>query len=187
MPVMQLEIRHALERDRIIYNAVGFALGSGIAALFFRRLTLMIVAAGPPLLAIVFALGALGWLGFSFSDSMQLTFAARDQPGGARGRWRWRRLTNSIFERRDAMSAMSLGRGHRQHVGGTTLQEPRRRDLLSQRSDVVPTRPTRPLQSRHRGRIETNHWRASRLTSATPSRWFRCFKPQKVGICYGSA
>ena len=94
-PVMQLEIRHALERDRILYNAIGFALGCGIAALFFRRLTLMIVAAGPPLLAVVFALGALGWLGFrlnmflnvmtplimviSFSDSMQLTFAVRDQ------------------------------------------------------------------------------------------------------------
>jgi uncharacterized protein len=92
VPVMQLEIRHALERDRILYNAVGFALGCLIAALFFRRLTLMLVAAGPPLLAIVFA---LGWLGFrlnmflnvmtplimviSFSDSMQLTFAARDQ------------------------------------------------------------------------------------------------------------
>jgi predicted RND superfamily exporter protein len=95
VPVMQLEIRHALERDRILYNAVGFALGCVIAALFFRRLTLMIVAAGPPLIAIVVALGALGWLGFrlnmflnvmtplimviSFSDSMQLTFAARDQ------------------------------------------------------------------------------------------------------------
>jgi uncharacterized protein len=95
VPVMQLEIRHALERDRILYNAVGFALGCLIAALFFRRLTLMLVAAGPPLLAIVFALGTLGWLGFrlnmflnvmtplimviSFSDSMQLTFAARDQ------------------------------------------------------------------------------------------------------------
>ena len=95
VPVMQLEIRHALERDRILYNAVGFALGCGIAGLFFRRLSLMLVAAGPPLLAIVFALGALGWLGFrlnmflnvmtplimviSFSDSMQLTFAARDQ------------------------------------------------------------------------------------------------------------
>ena len=24
VPVMQLEIRHALERDRILYNAVGF-------------------------------------------------------------------------------------------------------------------------------------------------------------------
>jgi uncharacterized protein len=95
VPVMQLEIRHALKRDRILYNAVGFALGCAIAAYFFRRVSLVIVAAAPPLLAIVFALGALGWLGFrlnmflnvmtplimviSFSDSMQLTFAARDQ------------------------------------------------------------------------------------------------------------
>ena len=95
VPVMQLEIRHALERDRILYNAVGFALGGLIAALFFRRLTFVLIAAGPPLLAIVFALVALGWLDsvskifsnvmtplimvISFSDSMQLTFAARDQ------------------------------------------------------------------------------------------------------------
>jgi predicted RND superfamily exporter protein len=55
----------------------------------------MIVAAGPPLTAILLALGTLGWLGFrlnmflnvmtplimviSFSDSMQLTFATRDR------------------------------------------------------------------------------------------------------------
>ena len=103
VPVMQLAIRHALERDRILYNAVGFALGCGIAGLFFRRLSLMLIAAGPPLLAIVFALGALGWLGFrlnmflnvmtplimviSFSDSMQLTFAARDQLMAGRDKW----------------------------------------------------------------------------------------------------
>jgi predicted RND superfamily exporter protein len=95
VPVMQLEIRRAIERDRILYNAVGFALGCVVAALFFRRFSLMAVAAGPPLIAIVFALGALGWIGFrlnmflnvmtplimviSFSDSMQLTFAARDR------------------------------------------------------------------------------------------------------------
>jgi uncharacterized protein len=95
VPVMQLEIRQALVRDRVLYNAVGFALGCAIAALFFRRLALMIVAAGPPLVAIVYALGVLGWIGFrlnmflnvmtplimviSFSDSMQLTFAARDR------------------------------------------------------------------------------------------------------------
>ncbi|MBV9288566.1 MAG: MMPL family transporter, partial [Hyphomicrobiales bacterium] len=95
VPTMQLAIRKALERDRILYNAVGFALGSLVAALFFRRLSLMIVAAGPPLIAILFTMGALGWIGFrlnmflnvmtplimviSFSDSMQLTFAARDQ------------------------------------------------------------------------------------------------------------
>ena len=95
VPAMQVAIRHALERDRVLFNAVGFALGCCIAALFFRRLSLMVIAAAPPLLAIVFALGALGWMGFrlnmflnvmtplimiiSFSDSMQLTFAARDQ------------------------------------------------------------------------------------------------------------
>lgn len=95
VPVMQLEIRNAVERDRLLYNAIGFIAGCVIAILFFRRVSFMIVAAGPPLLAVVFALGALGWLGFrlnmflnvmtplimviSFSDSMQLTFAARDR------------------------------------------------------------------------------------------------------------
>jgi uncharacterized protein len=95
VPVMQLEIRNALKRDRILYNGIGFAVGCAIARLFFRRLSLMIVAAAPPLIAIVFALGVLGWLGFrlnmflnvmtplimviSFSDSMQLTYAAREQ------------------------------------------------------------------------------------------------------------
>ena len=92
---MQLEIRNAIERDRLIYNALGFAVGCLIAILFFRRISFMIIAAGPPLIAILLALGALGWLGFSlniflnvmtplimvisFSDSMQLTFAARDR------------------------------------------------------------------------------------------------------------
>ena len=95
VPVMQLEIRNALERDRLLYNTIGFLAGCTIAILFFRRVSFMIVAAGPPLLAILFSLGALGWCGFrlntflnvmaplvmviSFSDSMQLTFAARDQ------------------------------------------------------------------------------------------------------------
>ncbi len=95
VPVMQLEIRNAVERDRLVYNAIGFAAGCLIAILFFRRVSFMIVAAGPPLLAILFALGLLGWLDYrlnmflnimtplimviSFSDSMQLTFAARDR------------------------------------------------------------------------------------------------------------
>ena len=95
VPVMQLEIRNAVERDRLFYNAFGFAAGALIAIVFFRRLSFMIIAAGPPLTAIVLALGALGWLDFrlnmflnvmtplimviSFSDSMQLTFAARDR------------------------------------------------------------------------------------------------------------
>jgi uncharacterized protein len=95
VPVMQLEIRNAVERDRIVYNTIGFAAGCLIAILFFRRVSFMIIAAGPPLIAILFALGALGWLDFrlnmflnvmtplimviSFSDSMQLTFATRDR------------------------------------------------------------------------------------------------------------
>jgi predicted RND superfamily exporter protein len=95
VPVMQLEIRNAVERDRLFYNAFGFAAGALIAIVFFRRLSFMIIGAGPPLFAIVIALGALGWLDFrlnmflnvmtplimviSFSDSMQLTFAARDR------------------------------------------------------------------------------------------------------------
>ncbi len=95
VPVMQLEIRNAVERDRLLYNAVGFGAGCLIAILFFRRVSFMLIAAGPPLIAILLALGTLGWMDFrlnmflnimtplimviSFSDSMQLTFAARDR------------------------------------------------------------------------------------------------------------
>jgi predicted RND superfamily exporter protein len=95
VPVMQLEIRNAVERDRLFYNVFGFAIGALIAVAFFRRVSFMIIAAGPPLVAIVLALGVLSWLDFrlnmflnvmtplvmviSFSDSMQLTFAARDR------------------------------------------------------------------------------------------------------------
>ena len=95
VPVMQLEIRNAIQRDRLVYNTLGFAVGCLIAIIFFRRPSFMFIAAGPPLIAILLALGALGWLGFSlniflnvmtplimvisFSDSMQITFAARDR------------------------------------------------------------------------------------------------------------
>jgi uncharacterized protein len=95
VPVMQLEIRNAVERDGLIYNVAGILAGCLIAIVFFRKVSFMIVAAFPPLLAILLALGGLGWAGFSlnmflnvmtplimvisFSDSMQLTFAARDR------------------------------------------------------------------------------------------------------------
>lgn len=95
VPVMQLEIRNAVERDGLIYNVAGILAGCIIAIIFFRKISFMIVAAFPPLLAILLALGALGWAGFSlnmflnvmtplimvisFADSMQLTFAARDR------------------------------------------------------------------------------------------------------------
>ena len=95
VPVMQLEIRNAVERDGLIYNVAGILAGCLIAIIFFRKVSFMIVAAFPPLLAILLSLGALGWAGFSlnmflnvmtplimvisFADSMQLTFAARDR------------------------------------------------------------------------------------------------------------
>jgi predicted RND superfamily exporter protein len=95
VPVMQLDIRNAMERDRVVYNALGFVAGCVIAIAFFRRVSFMVIAAGPPLTAILLALGMLGWLDFrlniflnvmtplimviSFSDSMQLTFLARDR------------------------------------------------------------------------------------------------------------
>jgi predicted RND superfamily exporter protein len=94
-PVMQLEIRNAVERDRLLYNAIGFIAGCAIAVLFFRRFSFMLMAAAPPLIAILWSLGFLGWLDFrlnmflnvmtplimvmGFSDSMQITFAARDR------------------------------------------------------------------------------------------------------------
>lgn len=95
VPVMQLEIRNAVERDGLTYNILGILAGCIIAIVFFRRISFMIVAAFPPLIAILLALGGLGWANFSlnmflnvmtplimvisFSDSMQLTFAARDR------------------------------------------------------------------------------------------------------------
>lgn len=95
VPVMQLEIRNAVERDGLMYNVIGILAGCIIAIVFFRKISFMIVAAFPPLLAILLSLGALGWAGFSlnmflnvmtplimvisFADSMQLTFAARDR------------------------------------------------------------------------------------------------------------
>ena len=111
VPVMQLEIRNAVERDRLIYNAFGFAAGCLIAIVFFRRVSFMAMAAAPPLIAIMLSLGTLGWLGFrlnmflnvmtplimviSFSDSMQLTFAARDWM--LRGKSKAEALRNAIL------------------------------------------------------------------------------------------
>ena len=114
VPVMQLEIRNAVERDRLIYNTIGFIAGCLIAILFFRRVSFMVIAAGPPLIAILLALGTLGWLDFrlnmflnvmtplimviSFSDSMQLTFATRDRL--LAGQEQIRRLAKCDFDRR---------------------------------------------------------------------------------------
>src|ERR1700741_202410 len=95
VPVMQLEIRNAVERDGLTYNILGILAGCIIAIIFFRQISSMVAAGSPPMIAILLALGGLGWANFnlnmflnvmtplimviSFSDSMQLTFAARDR------------------------------------------------------------------------------------------------------------
>lgn len=92
-PVMQLEIRNAVERDQIIYNGLGLLFGATIAVIFFKRVSLMLLAALPPVLAVLWSLGLLGWLDFKlnlflnvmtplvmvmgFADSMQMVSAIR--------------------------------------------------------------------------------------------------------------
>jgi predicted RND superfamily exporter protein len=92
-PVMQLEIRNAVERDRFVYNGLGFLFGTVIAYLFFRRISLTLLAIVGPSMAILWTLGVLGGLDFrlnlfinvitplilvsGFSDSMHLVFAIR--------------------------------------------------------------------------------------------------------------
>lgn len=48
VPVMQLEIRNAVERDGLLYNAAGILAGCLIAILFFRKISFMVIAAFPP-------------------------------------------------------------------------------------------------------------------------------------------
>ena len=102
-PVMQLEIRNAILRDRIIYNIVGFVVGFLICLAFFRRLSLVIIASLCPVISVVLALGLLGLAGqklntfinviptlvmvIAFSDAMHMVFSVRRQlrEGGTAG------------------------------------------------------------------------------------------------------
>src|SRR6266481_9481748 len=52
VPVMQLEIRNAVERDGLNYNILGILAGCIIAIIFFRKISFMVVAAFPPMIAI---------------------------------------------------------------------------------------------------------------------------------------
>src|SRR5690606_17976010 len=63
-PVMQLEIRNAVERDRLVYNGLGFVLGTLIAYAFFRRISLTLLAVIGPTIAILWTLGVIGGLDF---------------------------------------------------------------------------------------------------------------------------
>ncbi len=101
-PVMQQEIRDAVQRDRIIYNGLGFLIGVLVALVFFRHISFMAIAVIPPAVAILWSLGTLGWAGFkfnlflnvispltmvmAFSDAMQMTFALRERVLAGDGR-----------------------------------------------------------------------------------------------------
>lgn len=92
-PVMQLEIRNAVERDRFVYNGLGFLVGIGIAYVFFRRLSLTLIVVAGPAIAILWTLGMIGAMDFrlnlfinvitplilvsGFSDSMHLVMSIR--------------------------------------------------------------------------------------------------------------
>lgn len=94
-PVMQLEIRNAVANDQMKYNGLGLLIGAVIAIIFYRRVSLMLMTALPPVLAIIWSIGLLGWLDvrlnlflnvmgplimvMGFSDSMQIVFAMRDR------------------------------------------------------------------------------------------------------------
>ena len=94
-PIMQREIRDAIRQDQIVYNGVGLAVGILICVAFFRRLDLVIIAATPPVLAVLWALGVLGLIDLrlntflnvipplvmviAFSDAMHMVFSFRRQ------------------------------------------------------------------------------------------------------------
>lgn len=95
VPVMQQEIADAARRDLTLYGVLGFVFAAVVASAFFRSFRFVVIAATPPLLAIVWSLGVLGWLGVetnvflnvltpvimvvSFADTTQLLFYARDR------------------------------------------------------------------------------------------------------------
>jgi len=94
-PVMQQEIRNAVQHDRIVYNGLGFLIGVAIALVFLRHFSFIAIAVIPPAIAILWSLGMLGWADFrlnlflnvispltmvmAFADSMQMTFALRER------------------------------------------------------------------------------------------------------------
>lgn len=92
-PVMQQELRDAVQRDRLLFNATGFVVGFFIALLFFQRLALVIIASLCAAISVVWSVGTLGLLGIelnslintipplvmviAFSDAMHMIFTIR--------------------------------------------------------------------------------------------------------------
>jgi predicted RND superfamily exporter protein len=96
-PIMQLEIRQAISKDRIIYNGTGFLVGMLICFAFFRRVKLVLITSLCPAFAVLWAMGLLGWadlrlntfinvipplvMVISFTDAMHMVFSIRRRLG----------------------------------------------------------------------------------------------------------
>ncbi len=92
-PVMQLEIREAISKDRLTYNGTGFLVGMLICYAFFRRVKLVLITSLCPAFAVLWAMGLLGWadlrlntfinvipplvMVISFTDAMHMVFSIR--------------------------------------------------------------------------------------------------------------
>ena len=70
MPVMTSEIVESAGNDVIVFNVIGFLVGTFICFLFFRRLNLTMIAHAPALLAIIWCLGLFGWTGTKIDPLM---------------------------------------------------------------------------------------------------------------------
>jgi predicted RND superfamily exporter protein len=93
VPVMQADLRGAIENDRLLFNTAGVFMGMLIAILFFQRATLILIATACPILASVVTLGVIGHLQIdldslintipplvmviAFSDAMHMIFSIR--------------------------------------------------------------------------------------------------------------
>ncbi len=93
VPIYQLEIRNAVQHDRVLFNGIGFAVGALICFIFMRSLAFTFIAIAGPVIAVVWALGLLGFINIqlnlflnvitplimviSFADSMHMVFAIR--------------------------------------------------------------------------------------------------------------
>lgn len=93
LPVMRSEIEIASRRDRVLFNLAGFTAGLLVCAFFFRNVRFVAIAAVPPVVSVVWSLGAMGLLNVifnplmntilplilvvAFSDSMHMVFAIR--------------------------------------------------------------------------------------------------------------
>jgi len=93
VPVMQADLRSAIESDRLLFNTGGVLMGMIIAIMFFQRAILIIIATACPVIASLVTLGIVGHLQIdldslintipplvmviAFSDAMHMIFSIR--------------------------------------------------------------------------------------------------------------